>query len=307
MSKKSKRAMYALLLAGAGIFPCWEALAEVRSSRVAEATASRQRDDFARLFHSATGLNEALKRVSKQNKVDNDLVVRASELKMDAAKAALAEGRLAEARVLLDDAYLGSKLAIIELMQQHPGASAPMPRGELLGPDERNGYSERMESTKTLRDALARVADEKRDETARAEVGVIDRLMRQADGLVAEQHVRRGRAVLDHAYLRAKVQLERLRGGETLVRALQFDTPHDEYRYELDRNDSYRMLVPLLVPPGGPNESGMKAHLLRASQLRENADSMAGRGNVEAAIQIIEESSGEYQEAIRAAGVQLPG
>ncbi len=48
------------------------------------------------------------------------------------------------------------------------------------------------------------------------------------------------------------------------MRALQFDSPRDEYRYELDRNDSYRMLVPLRVPPDGANESGMKAHLLRA-------------------------------------------
>lgn len=307
MSKKSKRAVYAVLLAGAAILPCWQALADVSSGRVAAVTAAREREDFARLFDSAKGLNEALKRVSKQNKVDNDAVIRAADLKMDVAKAALAEGRLADARVLLDDAYLGSKLAIIELMQQHPETSALAPRAELVGLDERNGYAGRMESTKTLRDALARVADEKSDETARAEVGVIDRLMRQADGLVAEQQVRRGRAVLDHAYLRAKVQLERLRGGETLVRALQFDTPQDEYRYELDRNDSYRMLVPLLVPRGGPNESGMKAHLLRAGQLREDADSMAGRGNVEAAIRVIEESSGEYQEAIRTAGVLLPG
>jgi len=307
MSKKSNRAMCALMLAGAGILACGEALADVSSSRVAAVIASRQREDFARLLDSTSVLNEALKRVSRQNKVDNDAVIRAGELKIDAAKAALADGRLADARVLLDDAYLGSKLAVVELMQQHPGTSALAPRGEQAGPDERNGYAARMQSTKTLRDALVRVADEKRDETARAEIAVIDRLMRQADGLVAEQQVRRGRAVLDHAYLRAKIQLERLRGGETLVRALQFDSPRDEYRYELDRNDSYRMLVPLLVPPGGPNESGMKAHLLRAGQLREDADSMAGSGDVEAAIRVIEESSGEYQEAIRTAGVLLPG
>ena len=72
MSQILKRAICAVLLAGAGIFPCGEALAEVSSSRVAAVTAARQREDFARLFDSAKGLNEALKRVSKQNAVDND-------------------------------------------------------------------------------------------------------------------------------------------------------------------------------------------------------------------------------------------
>jgi len=136
---------------------------------------------------------------------------------------------------------------------------------------------------------------------------VIDRLLRQADGLVAEQQVRRGRAVLDHATCARRSNSNGCGAVRRSSAALQFDTPQDEYRYELDRNESYRMLVPLLVPPGGPNESGMKAHLLRAGKLREDADSMAGHGNVEAAIRIIEESSGEYQEAIRTAGVLLPG
>ena len=307
MSMKSKRAVSAALLAAAGFLPCWEAVAEAQSARVAAVMAATQREDFTRLLDSTKGLNEALKRVSLQRKVDSADAVRTSERKIQAAEAALAGGRIAEAWVLLEYAYLGSKLAIVDLMQQAPSVRQVVVQADPAAAEDHRGYVARMESTKALRDALARVADEKGDGTARAEIGVIDRLVRQADGLVAERQPRQGRAVLDHAYLRAKVQIERLRGGDTLVRALEFDMPQDEYRYEVDRNETYRLLVPVLVPAGHPSEIGMKAHLLRGSQLRSDAESMAARGEIEAAIRTMEESSREYQEAIRTAGVFLPG
>lgn len=305
MSTNSKHAICVVMLTAAALLPFGAVAAEVQSDRVAAAKAARQREDFTRRLDSAKELNEALKRVSQQKKVDKAEFVRATEQKIRAAEAAAAEGRDGEARILLEDAYLGTKLAIVDLAQASPGVRAEARAPETSAKD-RKDYAARVDSTKALRDALARIADEKRDDSARAELSVIDRLMQQAETLVA-QDVKRGRAVLDHAYLRAKVQIERLRGGATLVRTLQFETPADEYRYEVDRNDSYRMLVPLLAGEGGRDDAAMDAHVHRAGDLRKEADTLAGREEFEAAIKALEESSGEYQKAIRSAGVLLPG
>jgi hypothetical protein len=43
------------------------------------------------------------------------------------------------------------------------------------------------------------------------------------------------------------LSVEHSRTGETLTRELKFDTPRDEYAYELDRNDTHKMLVTMLL------------------------------------------------------------
>lgn len=307
MIKKTKCAMSVVLLAGAGFLVSADVLAQAQSARVTAVEEARQRDDFARLLDSAKGLNQALKRVSEQRKVDNSRVIRDSEQKVKQAEAAAAAGKMLDARLLLDDAYLGTKLAIAELVKKTPAAAQAAAPAESVNGRQQKEYAARKESTKALRDALERIAQEKNDAKGKAEVSLIDKLMGDADAEVAQNDAKRGRAVLDHAYLRAKVQIERLRGGETLVRALQFDSKDDEYHYELDRNDTFKMLVQLLVPDESASDPRMKGFLERARSLRSDADGKAAHHEFDDAIKTLEESTVEYQKAIRNAGVMIPG
>ena len=306
MNKGSKFALGAALIAGAGFLGSAEVFADVQSARVVAAEEARMKSDFARMLESTKELNKALKRVGEQRKVDNARVVQDNEARIKQAEAAAAEGKLLDARLMLEDAYLGAKLAIAELVK--PAAAAPKPAvpAAAADPREQKEYAARKDSTKALRDALARIADEKNDDKGRAEVKVVDKLMADADGELAD-NPRRGRAILDHAYLRTKVQIERLRGGETLVRTLQFDSKGDEYRYEQDRNETYRMLIPMLVPNGSARETQLKGTLDRAAKLRADADAQAKRNELDNALKTIDESTAEYQKAIRNAGVLLPG
>jgi hypothetical protein len=294
--------------AGAGHVGTAEVLAQAQSARVSAAAEAGQRNEFAQLLHSTKALNQALKRVSAERKVDNSRVIRDSEQKIQQADAAAADGKMLEARLLLEDAYLGSKLAIVALAKKSPAAAASSQATvDAVPARQQKEYAARLESTKALRNALERIADEKNDAKAKAELSMIDKLMRDADAEVAQNNARQGRAVLDHAYLRAKVQIERLRGGETLVRALKFDSAEDEYHYELDRNDTFRMLVQLLVPDESASDLRMKGFLERARSLRSDADGKAVRHEFDEALKTIDASTGEYQKAIRNAGVMIPG
>lgn len=306
MKNGSKFALGAALVAGAGFLGTANVFADVQSARVVAAEEARMKGDFARTLESTRELNKALKRVGEQRKVDNSRVVQDNEAKIKQAEAAAADGRILDARLLLEDAYLGAKLSIAELMK--PAASAAKPAAPVAAADprEQKEYAARKDSTKALRDALARIAEEKNDDKGRAEVKVVDKLMGDADAELAD-NARRGRAILDHAYLRTKVQIERLRGGETLVRTLQFDSKGDEYRYEQDRNETYRMLIPMLVPNGSAREAQLKGTLERAVKLRADADAQAKRNELDNALKTIDESTAEYQKAIRNAGVLLPG
>ena len=306
MNRTKIAAAVALCAAGLIVGP-GEVLAQAQSARVAASVEAQQRADFARLLDSAKGLNAALKRISQERKLDYAAQVQAGEQKVGEAERAAAEGRLVDARLMLDDAYLGSKLAIAEIARKNGPAQVERPAATSADGDAQKRYASRKESAVALRDALARVAQEKGDDKGRAEVSVIDKLIADADKHVTTGELRQGRAILDHAYLRAKVQIERLRGGETLVRALQFDSKGDEYRYEQDRNETYRMLIPMLVPNGSDREARLKGVLERARSLRGEADQKAKGEAFDDALKLIDESTGEYQKAIRNAGVLIPG
>lgn len=309
MMKASRITAAAVALCAAGLSAApGEALAQAQSARVVAAQEAQQRADFARLLESAKGLNKALKRISQERKLDYAAVVQAGEQKIVDAERAANDGRLAEARLMLDDAYLASKRAIVEIAAKSaPARTAGAPAAAPADPGAQKAYASRKDSVVALRDALARVAEEKGDDKGRAEVPLIDKLVADADSHLAAGELRQGRAILDHAYLRAKVQIERLRGGDTLVRTLHFDSKADEYRYEQDRNETYRMLMPMLVPNGSAREAQLKGGLERARSLRGEADTKAKGEAYDDALRLIDESTAEYQKAIRNAGVLIPG
>lgn len=307
MQNRTSIAFIAAMMAASGLFVHADAYAQQTSARVAAAAEVRQKEEFARLVDSTKVLNLALKRVSEQKKVDSATLVQANDKKIRDAESAAAEGRIAVARILIDDAYLNCKLALVDLAQKSPSVAQPTPGVEAPNPRIQKEYSAQTDSTKALRDALERIATEKNDAAGKQEVVIIDKLMRDADAQVAQNNARRGRAILDHAYLRAKLQIERLRGGETLVRALKFDSKEDEYRYELDRNDTFGMLMNLLVQPGSVNEADLNAHIERATRLRKDAEATAAKKGFENAVKTMEESTSEYQRALLTAGVMIPG
>ena len=120
-----------------------------------------------------------------------------------------------------------------------------------------------------------------------------------------------GRKMLDEAYVAAKVAIEHLRGGETLVRSLKFESVEEEYKYEVDRNDTHRMLVTVLLQEkmgSNSNVETMVAQFMdKATVLRAKADKQASAGEFETAISTLELSTKEIVRAIRSAGIYIPG
>jgi hypothetical protein len=172
-------------------------------------------------------------------------------------------------------------------------------------------YGSRKESVQALAKAHDRIATEKgmkdanralQDNVA-ADLAASDELMAQGKGDEA-------RSMLDAAYESVKASLEELRGGDTLVRELNFETPEDEYLYELDRNDTHRMLVEVLLAEkmqASPMRKTADAFISKAGELRQKAEEAAGKKKFEDAIRLLEESTTEFIRAIRSAGVYIPG
>jgi len=177
-------------------------------------------------------------------------------------------------------------------------------------------YSEfdaRLESVHALTEAYDRIRKEKGLGSPESSelYPIVQSKLEQARGLKDQGKVKEGRQILDEAYVAAKVAIEHLRGGDTLVRSLSFASSEEEYHYEVDRNDTHRMLVSVLLKEKVSGSSGVEGmvgkFMDKAAALRQQAEKQASKGDYEAAIQTLEQSTKEIVRAIRGAGIYIPG
>lgn len=214
---------------------------------------------------------------------------------------ALAAGDLARANTLLNDATR-------ELLA---AARAAAPE-QVTADKRRKDFDNRYESVKTLLGAQQRIAKEKGAGKDASEASrQIEALMTEASAQAQGGDIDRARATIDRAYLLAKASISTMRRGDTLVRSLNFATKREEYDYELDRNDTHRMLVNVLLDERRASnpalDRSVQAFLAAAAKLREEAEEQAKKGGFEAAIKTLEDSTRELVRAIRGAGVYIPG
>jgi len=170
----------------------------------------------------------------------------------------------------------------------------------------RTDYAARLESVRSLLAAQRRISAEKGAPAGSTETTrEIERTVAEAETLAATD-LPTARVTLDRAYLVAKAAIGSLRGGDTLVRTLTFDTPADEYRYELDRNDTHLMLIDVLLKDKRAQGTA-EGYIGKARELRREAEAQAARGDHTRAIGLLEDATRELVRAIRGAGVFIPG
>lgn len=164
----------------------------------------------------------------------------------------------------------------------------------------------RIEAARALLAAQKRISAEKSVAGGADATRQIEQLIEQARSHAAAQRYGEAQPLAQQAYLLAKAAIGSMRGGDTLVRTLTFESKEAEYHYEVDRNDTHRMLLDLLGRRGA--EDALRQGLVaRARELRSQAEASAGRGDFAAAVGLLEDSTRELVRAIRSAGVFIPG
>ena len=102
-----------------------------------------------------------------------------------------------------------------------------------------------------------------------------------------------------------------MRSGDTLVRSLNFANKEEEYKYELDRNDTHMILIKVMstdkTSVAGGRNAMLGGFIDKAAQLREKAEKAAGSGDYAAAIPLLESSTLELVRAVRSLGIFIPG
>ncbi len=174
----------------------------------------------------------------------------------------------------------------------------------------KDDYIKHKKSVNALNSAYNRVADEKKYASKDQINSKVESFVKVADKLSDAQKFVEAKTELDKAYQLLKISIEAIRGGETLVRSLNFASAEEEYHYEIDRNDTHGMLVNLLLDGKKVSDYTKKnvdKYTDMAKSLRTEAEQSANKGQFKEAIQILEESTKQFVRAIRSAGVYIPG
>lgn len=242
----------------------------------------------------------------------------AKQIESSAIPEALAlRGKARELRQQAEDAYkAGNYVDASRMLDQaaklmFEGVHLASPE-QVTGSKDQRDFDSRMESVKALLAALKRIHTEKNQGAKGAESGTtMEAQRREAAALAAAGKLDQGRILLDKVYVTAKKEIEGLREGDTLVRSLNFANKEEEYHYEIDRNDTHKMLVKVLLDEKRASNASLdgvvQKSLEKAEVLRVSAEDMAAKKDFVSGIRLLEESTKELVRAIRSAGVYIPG
>lgn len=212
------------------------------------------------------------------------------------AEDAHAAGDYRSAASLLDDAA----------RQMFEGAR--MAAGERAKADNLSGGVEaRIGAARALLAAQQRISAEKPAAGGAQATRQIEQLLDQASAHTAARRFAEAQPLAQQAYFLAKASIGSMRGGDTLVRSLRFASKEEEYHYELDRNDTHRMLLDLLARKQAGEDGLGKGFVEKAAELRRRAEESAQRGDFRGAVEMLEGATRELVRAIRSAGVFIPG
>ncbi|MBF0438885.1 MAG: hypothetical protein HQL93_07155 [Magnetococcales bacterium] len=292
------RTVTALLVAGAMSGVCL--MADVEAKDGAE-TSNKWSADTQQISQRIESMNTLINKSSGAQRIAATGNPEASAMRDQAlaylqeAKAAFASKDYEKSKTLLGQ----SSKVMFEAMRKADGGASDREKTAM-------DFDRRLASVKVLKDAHVRISGEKgqgQETNAQIQKAMDDAVKAQKDG-----NIKAARTRLDEGYILAKLGIEKLRRGDTLVRSLNFKNKEEEYHYEIDRNDTHNMLVKMLLQSKGESaQKSAEPFVARAKELRAKAEKQAAEKSFEAAVATMEASTDELVRAIRGAGVFIPG
>ncbi len=128
----------------------------------------------------------------------------------------------------------------------------------------------------------------------------------EAQSLASKGNYAKANAKLEQAQAIVTQGLHKMLDSKTLVYELKFDTPADEYEYELKRFGGYEELIPVAVEMKKPAAGALKlmdSFLDKARKRRDEAKEKAAEGDYGAAVGMLQQATKTVRRALRMVGV----
>jgi hypothetical protein len=111
---------------------------------------------------------------------------------------------------------------------------------------------------------------------------------------------------LEQAQHMITAAIQKMLNSQTIVYDLNFETPQEEYEYELKRFGGYEELIPVAVEQKNPNEGTKKlmtSFVEKGRKMRSIAEETAKAGDYPRAIAMMQDATKEIRRALRMVGV----
>jgi cellobiose-specific phosphotransferase system component IIA len=111
---------------------------------------------------------------------------------------------------------------------------------------------------------------------------------------------------LEQAQHMITAAIQKMLNSQTIVYDLNFETPQEEYEYELKRFGGYEELIPVAVEQKNPNEGTKKlmtSFVEKGQKMRNIAEETAKAGDYPRAIAMMQDATKEIRRALRMVGV----
>lgn len=140
-------------------------------------------------------------------------------------------------------------------------------------------------------------------------LAVAKKRLEQADALFQKEKFAEANLQLVSIYEDVVVIVSEARRNQSIVYRLDFDTPADEYAYELERNKSYEILLDIAVAqkenPDTVLRSFIRKLVIQSQELREKAKGQAANGDHVKAIGTLEEATRHLVRALRSCSIMV--
>ncbi|MDX9740343.1 MAG: hypothetical protein RBT81_04065 [Gammaproteobacteria bacterium] len=267
--------------------------------RTSAAEAGRQlvqKMQFAELFISQSA---AAKRVMESDNAMAKDLHRVAREHLESARLASVAGKNEEALRLVEDATRTMSEAALQV----PATD---------GAAERMRFEQLYESVQAFQTAYQRSFDQMNKAQGKGKPRDVDldrvrEIMASARSLADDGKYNEGISMLGGAQDALTTALTEMLANQTIVHELVFDTPKDEYEYELSRYVGYEALVPLAIRQKRPDVQTvnmMMQFVDRAREVKALSEPEAARGNYSEAILMLQGATSNIQRALQTLGVR---
>jgi len=230
---------------------------------------------------------------------------------LDADEKSNLENKVKQAQASLDKNELDQAMALAEdvvsAFNKKPKAGPSKEELEEMR-GEYEGVLASVQSFEESHDAAKRSAQKEKREIVDYDAKEVARLLAEADNLAKSNSFKQA---INKARLAERAIAEAMNamlGSRTLVYELKFDTPKDEYEYEVNRYRSYMELIPVAIEVKKPAKASvdlMQRYVDKGQFFHDKSQESASVGNYTEALVIIKDATMEVRRGLMLLGVSM--
>lgn len=220
--------------------------------------------------------------------------------RIDAAKASLDGGQLQQAMDQVNEGLRLMTAASREITTE----------SEMASVNHKAQYDELSNSLKTYEGSYKRhterAAKMKQPIKASLDEAEYNRLIKEGDALAAKGDYAAANKSLKKAQGMITAVLTEMLHAQTVTYDKKFETPKEEYEYELARMENYEELVPLAIEQKQPSQRAMElidSFVQKAAKIKGEGKEVAAKGDYKMAIMAMQAATSNLERALRMAGV----